>query len=721
MIGTDNITLSLYLSDDTLGDAQAAATAAAGSASAAAGSATAASTSASNAATSATNAGSSATAASGSASAAATSATNAGNSATAAAGSASSAAISATNAGNSATAAAGSASAAAASAGTITYASQAEAEAGAISNKIMSPLQTKQAIQNGSFFQRSETGAVALAIPAVLKERIRPTHFGASTAASGAVNRAAINNAVNAAGANGALVELPAGVFDVDGTVIPLAANVTFAGQGEATTLRTTSTTANIFDVAAQFVTIRDLQFGSSVTRIAGNYVNVQSTANRFRLRDFHMESAFQGVRIQGGSTVDIQSGKIFGTVALGVGIRVEGGLDLGIEDVVMDGSAGAQPFAGIYVPNCGDLRLTNVRIIHQGQDLMLNPGAGQNITSLWASNCLFDTASRGLYAQAVGAGAVIGRCIFDECWFSSHANEGIRLETATGGVIDGMTFIVPHVFLNATGISIRDSGSINVAFIEPDVTKNTGDGFLFNTGAQKFKVIGGKVGTGGGFSGGNGGNGMTFAGTNDNFTVVGVDMTGNTGSAMSGAPAPGPTRIMHSNLGVSRVIPDMHIASVKGSTTALSNSSTSAQAIFPAANDALSLLAGTTYRFRAKIGLNTGATSHQTVFGLGGTATFTSIAYTAITTHGASAGTITSPQIISPKTATATIIIPATTDVRQDILIEGEMEINAAGTIIPQITFSAGPSGTCEVDIDSFFECWGVGANAANAIGEWG
>lgn len=116
VIGTDDIILSLYLSDDTLGDAQAAATAAASSASAAAGSASAASTSATNAASSASAAGTSATNASSSASSASTGATNASNSATAAAGSSSSASTSATNAGNSATAAAGSASAAAASA-----------------------------------------------------------------------------------------------------------------------------------------------------------------------------------------------------------------------------------------------------------------------------------------------------------------------------------------------------------------------------------------------------------------------------------------------------------------------------------------------------------------------------------------------------------------------------------------------------------------------------
>lgn len=116
VIGTDAITLAFFLSEDTLGDATAAAAAAANSAAAALTSKNAAATSATNAGTSATAASGSATAAAGSASTASNSATNAGTSASAASGSASGAATSATNAGNSATAAAGSASAASSSA-----------------------------------------------------------------------------------------------------------------------------------------------------------------------------------------------------------------------------------------------------------------------------------------------------------------------------------------------------------------------------------------------------------------------------------------------------------------------------------------------------------------------------------------------------------------------------------------------------------------------------
>jgi hypothetical protein len=75
---------------------------------------------------------------------------------------------------------------------------------------------------------------------------------------------------------------------------------------------------------------------------------------------------------------------------------------------------------------------------------------------------------------------------------------------------------------------------------------------------------------------------------------------------------------------------------------------------------------------------------------------------------------------MVTLNTAAASAVVGNSTATRYDILIEGEMEINAAGTIIPQITFSAGPTGTCEVDIDSFFEVWSAGPNSAKAIGDW-
>jgi len=166
-------------------------------------------------------------------------------------------------------------------------------------------------------------------------------------------------------------------------------------------------------------------------------------------------------------------------------------------------------------------------------------------------------------------------------------------------------------------------------------------------------------------------------------------------------------------------VVPAKLIATVQGTAVALSNSSTSAQNIFAAANDTLTVQASTTYRFRAKLSFNTGATTHITSFGLGGTATFTNIEYISQATSTA-ANTLGTPQMRRVTAAAAAALTATSVAVTTDIWIEGIMRINGAGTIIPQVTFSAGPTGTCETAINSFFELEPIGSNTVAAVGNW-
>lgn len=160
-------------------------------------------------------------------------------------------------------------------------------------------------------------------------------------------------------------------------------------------------------------------------------------------------------------------------------------------------------------------------------------------------------------------------------------------------------------------------------------------------------------------------------------------------------------------------------IATVLTTAVALSNSLTSAQNIFAAANDTLTVTAITTYRFSAKLSFNTGATSHTTAFGFGGTATFTSISYASIASSSA-ANTLAAAQVRRVEAATAAVLTAASTAVTTEILLEGLIRINAAGTIIPQVTFSSGPTGTCETAVNSFFEIRPVGLASTAAVGSW-
>jgi hypothetical protein len=132
----------------------------------------------------------------------------------------------------------------------------------------------------------------------------------------------------------------------------------------------------------------------------------------------------------------------------------------------------------------------------------------------------------------------------------------------------------------------------------------------------------------------------------------------------------------------------------------------TSAQSPFTAANDALTVEAATLYHFEGLINLVTGTTSHTVAltFALA-TATLTNIAY--FTEHVSVTDTTLASNDVDhkfTKVATATVVTPAITATGSMIWITGSMLVNAAGTVTPQITFSADPTSTCECQIGSYF-----------------
>lgn len=166
-------------------------------------------------------------------------------------------------------------------------------------------------------------------------------------------------------------------------------------------------------------------------------------------------------------------------------------------------------------------------------------------------------------------------------------------------------------------------------------------------------------------------------------------------------------------------VTPHKKLAAIVGSSRSLTNNITTAQNLLEAANDTLTVEIGF-YRFRSRVALNTGATSHTTAFGIAGTATLSECRYSSLALSSPDL-TLGTPQMRRVTSASAAALTAASTEVRTEILIEGTIRVSAAGTIIPQITFSAGPTGTCEVTIGSFFEMEPISSSAtAAAVGPW-
>lgn len=156
-----------------------------------------------------------------------------------------------------------------------------------------------------------------------------------------------------------------------------------------------------------------------------------------------------------------------------------------------------------------------------------------------------------------------------------------------------------------------------------------------------------------------------------------------------------------------------------------------SAQKVFNSpTNGALTVAALTSYMFEAEyIISNTGTTSHTwaTLFALGGGATLTSIAYTALARTGTTtAVTITALSSLQVAVATQVPVTAASTSATEFVIIRlrGIIRVNAAGTITPQIQASAQPgaTGTPGVTVlaGSFFRCWPVGSNTVASVGNW-
>lgn len=147
------------------------------------------------------------------------------------------------------------------------------------------------------------------------------------------------------------------------------------------------------------------------------------------------------------------------------------------------------------------------------------------------------------------------------------------------------------------------------------------------------------------------------------------------------------------------------------------------AQAVFGATEDALTLAANTTYEFEALyyISRAAGTTSHTSGVLFGGTATFTSIDFLAQVTN-PTGNALANVQQIMSSAATLVTLTAANTSATENLMIwlRGTIRTNGAGAIIPQFQFSAAPGGAPTIKRNSFFRCWPIGVDTVASVGNW-
>lgn len=341
---------------------------------------------------------------------------------------------------------------------------------------------------------------------------------------------------------NGGHIVIPESVTGTTLGALTIDRPVTIRGAGGAgggqTLLRPATPTTTMFTVTGPFVTIENLTIGpinpSIAKQTGGSYIRVMPSAARFRGIRLTLNEFYEGITVAGDvPTVELLS--IFGFLySTGLGqskalLHFLGGLDVRVNGITANGpgTGTADIMAGIWVENLGDGTITNADIIAMGTDLLVNPGNGQGVTSLWVCDSFLDTAYRGAAWSPTGAGQ-IARCRMSNVWASSHTAEGIRIDPR----VDGLDIDSPHVFLNG-GQGISLAGGTNIRVRGGQIAQNGDNGVLVAAGVSDWSVEGVTIGATGGLSGNTGFAVKVAAGASDRYRISGNSVPGNAAGAI--------------------------------------------------------------------------------------------------------------------------------------------------------------------------------------------
>lgn len=153
--------------------------------------------------------------------------------------------------------------------------------------------------------------------------------------------------------------------------------------------------------------------------------------------------------------------------------------------------------------------------------------------------------------------------------------------------------------------------------------------------------------------------------------------------------------------------------------TNPLSNVNT-AQDLFPSGQNSMDVEADTLYEIEGLYDIRTGTTSHSTGIGFAGTATINFLKIQVRAYKGGADATVTATNGSTKSTLTNATQTPANATANTGVWFTGLISINAGGTLIPQITFSAAPGGTNDARAGSYVKLRKLGKGNITVIGDW-
>jgi len=146
----------------------------------------------------------------------------------------------------------------------------------------------------------------------------------------------------------------------------------------------------------------------------------------------------------------------------------------------------------------------------------------------------------------------------------------------------------------------------------------------------------------------------------------------------------------------------------------------TATQAVFNTGMRTITLQASTTYMFEGQYLISTGTTTHITSMSFVlTTATMTNCTWATVSGSPAALNAGTAGAFTAIFNSVAGGAINTTSGAANKVItFKGIMRVNAAGTLVPNIAFSAAPGAPCTTLVGSYIKFYPIGSNTIDTVG---
>lgn len=316
-----------------------------------------------------------------------------------------------------------------------------------------------------------------------------------------------------------------------------------------ATTIKTTSATACILGMTTAAVEIADMEFGATVTRTAGAFIETET--HSLKLTRLLLSSPFDGLTLKTG-TISLWMDDVMVYDNSHDAIRVLDCINCQANHLNLVGNTTSVTSAGLHLLNSGDFSCFNCNIIQSFTGLRVNPGNAQTVVSLKMIGGFIDHAvADALRIDPTGTG-VAARLNFTGVWFASAPVNNIIISPASTAEVSGITFNDCESYLSANGSGLAvEGGGHDIVWTGGKIAQNHAGVFI--TDSNYITIADSLIGATSGLLG-NSFIGIAIGGTSSHVDIHGVQKLPGNGSPFVAYTATGTNNRIANNPGYNPV-----------------------------------------------------------------------------------------------------------------------------------------------------------------------